>query len=183
MPGAERGAKMRQGMERLFSQPLVGIVTGGVTLFVLLGVAGSADPAVRSVTVRVFALAICLAVAVVLSYRFPIHVQPNTKIYMGSAALYLITVLLSPLVAGIAAGLSVMAGNLMVSRERGLYPSDMVTDASRWTLLVLAGSSIAHASFFATTLVLPYAAAGVVLWMGDLLTAPLLFSPMSGSAP
>src|SRR5579871_5957236 len=64
-------------------------------------------------------LAVSLMAALILSYRFPIHIRLSSKIYMGSAALYLMAVLLPPVLAATIAALGTAVGEAAVQSRTG----------------------------------------------------------------
>jgi hypothetical protein len=129
-------------------------------------------------------LALFLIVGLVLSYPFPLHIRLKTKIGIGSVPLYLMAAVLPAPLAGLAAGIGVFVGHLIVKRQRGTYISDIVTESGRWILVASAGAVVAHASLFGgESTFMPFVAVGVVLWLGDLLTLPLAVCPITGERP
>jgi len=169
-------------VKRLYPQPLIG--AGTLALAVLAVVAfwmrGSFTSTATSNPAQALT-SLFLVVAVVLAYRFPIHIRRDVKIYMASIPLYLIASLLSPPLAAVTAGLGVLTSQLNIRSQRGGYLSDVATETGRWIIVVLLGSIVAHLPM--TDAVLAYIVAAGVLWTGDMLTCPLVLSPISGEAP
>jgi hypothetical protein len=129
-------------------------------------------------------VALYLYAAVVLSQQFPIQIRHRVKVSVTSCALYLIAVLLSPLLAATIAGLAKLTAELITRKQRGAYPSDIATQVGRSTVAVLLASLVGHLDPFGSAVPsLPLAGAAVVLWMCDVLTAPLLFTPATGEPP
>lgn len=167
---------------RCLSQPVIGIVTSILALTVLTVCWIHGVP--RTVDGGTLILAAGLLVALILSYRFPIHLRMTMKLYMGTVALFLMTVLLPPGVAAAGAGLGVAGGTLSVRSRLGVYLSDIATDAGRWILIVSGASFAAHGALLpGAPRTVHLVLAGVILWTGHNLTAPLVFCPISGERP
>ncbi len=129
-------------------------------------------------------LALALTGALVLTYKFPIHIHLASKIYMGSVVLYLMAALLPPVVAATAIGVGTLAGELVVYANTHNPPRVITSQIGRWILIGLAGSMVAHVSGPTIPYVpLPLVAAGVVLWAGDILTGAFQFAPVLGISP
>jgi hypothetical protein len=129
-------------------------------------------------------LAAVLIVTLVLTQRFPIHVRQNSKIHLGSVPLYLMATLLPPPVAVSATLLGMLGGEVMMRRQRGGYWSDIATQVGRWTLGGFFATLLAHRPEYnlaghSGALI----AAGLILWLGDVLTSPLLLTPLTGESP
>jgi len=129
-------------------------------------------------------LALALTAALVLAYKFPIHIHLASKIYMGSVVLYLMATLLPPVVAATVIGVGTLAGELTVYANTHNPPRVIASQVGRWILIGLAGSIVAHVSGpDIPYIALPLIAAGVVLWSGDILTGALQFAPVLGISP
>ena len=129
-------------------------------------------------------LALALTGALVLAYKFPIHIHLASKIYMGSVVLYLMVALLPPVVAATAIGVGTLAGELAVYANTHNPPRVIASQIGRWILIGLAGSLVAHMSGPHLPYVpLPLVAAGMVLWAGDILTGAFQFAPVLGISP
>jgi hypothetical protein len=172
---------MGASFRRVTPQPLIAAV---VSIVAVVMAAGCWSARTSSVGARTELLTVLLVTGLFLSYKYAVHIQRGTKMCMGTIPLYLVAVLLPPALAGVAAGVGVLAGTALMGSERGLYLSDMATDAGRWVIVVLAGALVAHLRLPAS---LPHTftlvSAGCVLWAGDMLTGPFLFYPMTGEAP
>jgi hypothetical protein len=125
-----------------------------------------------------------LAVSLVLTQQFPIHVRHNSKINVATVPLYLMAVLLPLPLAVLSALAGLTYGELSLKSERGGYYSDIATQAGRWTLVVAAGALTNHAlAALAVTPALPLVVTAVVLWLGDMLSTPLVIGPITREAP
>jgi len=175
---------MHRNLNRLMLQPQIAFVSGSIALFALVvaygadhaGVATIAGPAISAVLIGM----------VVLAYQFPVYIRHNTKICIMSIPLYLMAILLPPSLAATAAGLSIAAGEYIARSQRGTRIQDMATNVARWVLIVLVGSALAHLHLSGQQPVaqeLPLLFAAAALWVGDLLTLPLVLSPISGERP
>lgn len=125
--------------------------------------------------IQTLLLALFLGTLVALAFRFPIHVRHNAKIHMNSVPLYLMAALLPPLLAAAVAGLAMLVGELWVVRRRRNGLRGIAIQSSRWVVLTFLGSAVAHIPVNDLKLhAMPFTAAAIVLWTGDMLTAPLL---------
>lgn len=130
------------------------------------------------------ALSICLTLGLVLSYLRPVQFRPGAKIYPGSVALYLMAALLPIPLAALIAGVGLAGGELLVRAQRGTYFSDIATQSGRWVGVMLAGAAVAHLPANGGFIwVLPLIGAAAVLWAGDVVTSPLVLSPVLAAAP
>ena len=93
----------------------------------------------------------------------------------------MVVLLPSPALAATCAALGVFAGEMLVRNRRGNYYSDVVTAVSRWTIIVLLASIAGHVLAGDNTLYLVAVAA--ILWLGDIVTLPLVIAPMTGERP
>jgi putative nucleotidyltransferase with HDIG domain len=168
------------GVRWIFPQPGLAIILStlaGATL-----VAGWWSQARDGLNTGLLPLIFFLVVAISAAYRFPIHISHQLKVEMTTIPTYLIAVLLptAPL-AATAAGVGILTGELIMRARRGNYWSDVVTAASRCTLVVFVSSGLGHLVTRDVTIHL--VAVAVSLWAGDLLTVPLVLGPMSGEPP
>ncbi|HUP27984.1 MAG TPA: hypothetical protein VM409_06075, partial [Chloroflexia bacterium] len=118
----------KTALARLAPQPLVGFAVILLALGTLMAcwfIEGAGDLQTSDLLV-----ALALGCAVVATYQFPIHLGRGQKVEMTSAALVLTAVLVPDVtVASGAAGLSVLAGEMLVRRQRGNFLSDVATAA------------------------------------------------------
>lgn len=129
-------------------------------------------------------MAAVLLLAAIVSHVFPVHIRHNTKINVSSVPLYLMVILLSPALAAAAVGLSVLADGLMFRVQRGNYLSDIATEVGRWIVVTFCGSAVAHLPALQGSLsALHLLVGGAVLWVGDILSSPLVLAPISGESP
>jgi hypothetical protein len=171
-------------MARFVPQPFVALLVS-VFASVALGGAwavlgwGSGVTRVGPADMLVATLLVCWVAA---GYQFPIHLRRSQKVEMTTVALYLMVVLLpSAPLASTCAALGVLAGEMLVRARRGNYYSDVATAVGRWIIVVLAGSIVEHVLGSDNTLYLVGVAA--VVWLGDIVTLPLVISPMTGERP
>lgn len=129
------------------------------------------------------ALAAFLLLATLLGGHFPIHIRTRTKVYMESVWLYLMAALLVPALAGLVAAGAILLINVLNRKRTGLRAPHIATDVGRRTLVVLGASLVAHVAVSARIDIVPVLAAALVMMAGDLLTAPLLFTPATGEPP
>jgi HD-GYP domain-containing protein (c-di-GMP phosphodiesterase class II) len=168
---------------RVLQQPFVGI---GTTVAALIALAASWPDGVRvrlidPATVGPALLTLCLVACIVLAYTFPIYIRHNTKVCVFSAPLYLLAVLLPPPLAASAAGLGILAGEVVVRSRHGNQPCDIATHTGRWVVVILLGSRLAHAPLPATDILLHstiLVATAVALLLGDTVTSPLALAPI-----
>jgi HD-GYP domain-containing protein (c-di-GMP phosphodiesterase class II) len=158
------------------------VTVTGLTLTSLINLV-SHTPSIDAQTLM---LAPALAVVVLLAYLFPIYIRHNTKICLTTIPLYLMAALLPAPLAGSAALVAVLGAELALQSRRGTHLADLATNASRWSLLTLVAALIAHigvpdASGVAANI--PALGAAIFLWIGDLLTLPIVLHPVSGERP
>jgi hypothetical protein len=170
----------------VFSQPLVGVLMcmGALVLVTRAWTAGPASWRPGESTLEVILCAASLVVAVVLTFQFPIHIRQHTKVHMNSVPLYLMVVLLPPPLAAATVGVAMLSGELSVSRQRQGSVGATLTQVGRWVIVAFVGSIVAHTGASDTrSMAVACAGAAVVLFVGDLLTSPILFSPITGESP
>ncbi|MGH2444279.1 MAG: HD-GYP domain-containing protein [Chloroflexota bacterium] len=159
-----------------------GIAIGaGVTAFIALALAWALQATLR-LELSMVLLIPCLFAALIITYHFPIHVGPSSKLYVSGIALYLMAVLIPPVLAASIIGVGILAGEFSVRQRTGNHrvASIIPTQGARWILVGLAASLVAHSLPFGP---LPLLAAGTVMWLGDILTGPLLLSPVLNENP
>ena len=183
-PSRRKTGARRRAFQRWWPQPLIGGLTITLGLLVLLVMwrdaftSGTAAPTTRELLV-----ALCLAVATIAAYQFPLHVRPQTKIYLASAPLYLLVVLVTPPLAATVGALATLVGELSVRRARRTRPSDTASEVGRRLLVLVAGAAVAHLPATVLPPLLALIAAAIVLEAGDIVTAPLLLTPMTSEPP
>ena len=183
-PSRRKTGARRQAFQRWWPQPLIGGLTITLGLLVLLVMwhdaltGGTAAPTTRELLV-----ALCLAVATITAYQFPLHVRPQTKIYLASAPLYLLVVLVTPPLAATVGALATLLGELSVRGARRTRPSDTASEVGRRLLVLVAGAAVAHLPATVLPPLLALIAAAIVLEAGDIVTAPLLLTPMTSEPP
>jgi len=170
---------------RLWSQPTVGAVTAALAGVVVAvsWVDPATAPGGAARQPANLLLALCLVLATIAAYQFPIHIYPKTKIYMASVPFYLMAVLLSPPLAAVAAGLGALSGELSVQTKRGTSTGQIATEMGRRILLVLLGAMVAHLPGGTLLRVLAWVGAAIILEAGDIITFPLLLAGVSDDPP
>ena len=173
---------MQSPSVRLLRQPRVGAMTSVLALVALAilwdrATTGATGAAGTAITL----LAVILAVGVVLGAQFPIHVRASQKMGMDSVALFLTAVLLPPALAAITAGVGVLTAEMTSRGRRGATYSDIATTTARWVLITLLTAGLVHlqSGDEAFNLLLLATGAGL-MWIGDVLTLPLLLTPITG---
>jgi len=170
-------------LRRWWPQPLIGGLTAAVGLFVLLATwRGALAAGTAVLTTRDLLVALCLAGATIAAYQFPLPIRPKTKIYLASAPLYLLVILVTPPLAATAGALATLLGELSVRRARQTRPGDTASEVGRRILVLLLGAAVAHL-FAALHPLLALTAVAVVLEVGDIVTAPLVLAPITSEPP
>jgi len=171
-------------LRRWWPQPLIGGLTAALGLLALLAVWRDALTAGMTIlSARDVLVAGCLAGVTSASYQFPLHVRPKTKIYLASAPLYLLVVLVAPPLAVTVGALATLLGDLSVRRARRTRPGDTASEVGRRILVLLAGAAVVHLPSAVLPHLLALVAAAVVLEAGDIVTAPLVLTPITGASP
>ena len=175
---------MQQRIGRLTPQPLVGILTGLLAVMTL-AIAWVEDPPTfpGAPGVQTSVLAVCLVAVIVLGHRFPIYLPDRTRVYLGTVPLYLAVVLLPPPLAATVVAVGKLAGALAIRSSTGNFLSDIASDVGRWVVIAYAGSLVAHVQVGAHSFYTPLLGAAAALWVGDIISCPLMLSPMSGQPP
>jgi len=170
-------------LRRWWPQPLIGGLTAAIGLFVLLATwRGALVAGTDALTTRDLLVALCLAGATIAAYQFPLPIRPKTKIYLASAPLYLLVILVTPPLAATAGALATLLGELSVRRARQTRPGDTASEVGRRILVLLLGAAVAHL-FAALHPLLALTAVAVVLEVGDIVTAPLVLAPITSEPP
>ncbi|HVC80198.1 MAG TPA: HD-GYP domain-containing protein [Chloroflexota bacterium] len=164
-------------------QPGVSLATAGLALLSLLLGWLRAPTAPDSALLPTMALAICLTGAVVVSYKYPIHIRHQIKVNLFTVAYYLLAVLVPPLLAAAAAGVGALCGEVSARRISGAYLSDIATEAGRRIVIVLLSALVAQAPAGAMPWPAALAAAAVVMAALDTATLPLVLAPMGTDSP
>ncbi|HXT35503.1 MAG TPA: HD-GYP domain-containing protein [Chloroflexota bacterium] len=128
-------------------------------------------------------LAISLAGAVVVSYKYPIHIRHQIKVNLFTVAYYLLAVLVTPLVAAAAAGVGSLCGEVSARRISGAFLSDIVTEAGRRIVIVMLSALVAQTTVSAMPWPVALVAAAVVMAALDTATLPLVLAPMGNDSP
>ncbi len=171
-------------LRRWWPQPLIGGVTATLGLLALLAAwRGAFAAGTAALTTRDLLVALCLAGATITAYHFPLPIRPKTKIYLASAPLYLLVVLVAPPLAATAGALATLLGELSVRRARQTRAGDTASEVGRRILVLLLGAAVAHLFAAALHPLLALVAVAVVLEGGDIVTAPLVLAPITGEPP
>ncbi len=177
---------MHATIDRLLPQPLVGL---GAVVLALVALAASWRQAIATISrgPRIsptdIALSLCLVGAVVVCYRYPIHVRHQLKVFLYTVAYFLLAALVPPPLAALAAGLGALAGELSRRASSGAYPSDITSEVGRRALMVLLGGMVAHAGGGTAPLSLTLFGAAAVMIIVDVVSIPLVVAPMCNDRP
>lgn len=169
----------------LVPQPLVGALVSLLGLIALLASRMSpTSDLIRTDSGTSILVAVFLMVVFVAAGEFPVHVRYHTKVYMQTVPLYLMAVLLPLPLAGLAAGVSVLVGQLLKLPKTRNLPSDIATAVGRWVIVVLMAAVFAHV-LVAQGLAYPIVLFGsaVAMFVGDMVTCALEIAPMCGEPP
>jgi signal transduction histidine kinase len=128
-------------------------------------------------------ISFCLVVATVLSYHWPIHLRPHTKVSMASVPYYLLAVLVPPPLAAIAGGLAALVAELSVQRARDTTSASIAAESGRRMLVVWLGALVAQLPANPAAHTLALVAAAIVMLAADILTCPLVLMPFSDESP
>jgi len=134
-------------------------------------------------TVPVALLALGLVVATVVASRFPIHIRRKTKVYMSSVPFYLLAVLVPSALAATAAGMGALLGELSMRAQRGNSAGDIASEVGRRVLVVLLGALVAHLPGAGALHTVLLVGTALVLGAGDIVSCPLVLTPMTGEPP
>jgi hypothetical protein len=116
------------------------------------------------------------------SRLWAVRIGKATRLYITSVPLYLLCCLFSPALAATAIGIGMLAREISVCKECANTAGTIAAQVGRWILLGLGvsamvslwpGEYIGYAALLALAL----------LWLGDVLTFPFVFTPVSGQDP
>lgn len=167
---------------RLWEQPWIGAATMAGGLAVLATAAGTNRADLASVDTPRLSLAAILAMSMLLAYRFPVHIERHIHLCMETIPVVVIATLLAPPLAGLAAGLGRLGGGIAVRSRNGTYPSDIATQTGRTLLYVPGASVVAHLPMLPHSGI-PILLGALVVWLGELVTSPILLCPASTLTP
>ncbi len=172
------------GMARMMlPQPGVALATAGLAAVSLTATVFRESAQQGGAPLPTIALALGLAAAVTASYRYPIHIRHQTKVCLFTLAYYLLAVLVPPAIAGAAAGLGALCGELAVRRTSGTFVSDIVTETGRRVLTVVVSAVVAQVVAQSMSLTLALVAAAMTMALFDTVTLPLVLAPMGNDSP
>ncbi len=174
----------RAAIAHLTPQPVVGV---GTVVLALLALGASWPEDILASqgqrTPEVVLVALALAAAVLLAYRYPIHVRHQTKVALVTVAYYLLAVLVPPPLAALTAGAAACAGEVLRRRVSGSYPSDIASEVGRRSLMVLIGTLIAHAGGPGVPSPVALLGTAVALALLDAVSLPLVLAPIADEPP
>jgi len=174
---------LRPRLQGGWPQPIVGVLT---LLLALLSLAGAWAHALQGgppVSVGALTLVLVAVGAIVVAYRYPIHVRHQTKVLLVTLVYYLLAVLVPAPLAALAAGLGALAGEVSRVRISGSYPSDIASEVGRRLLMVLPAALIAHQGPGPAPSSVALVGAALVLAVLDVVSLPLVTAPMAGDLP
>jgi hypothetical protein len=180
LEGQRRRTAFEEFVERMWPRPLVGLVVQISAILVTLVAWTSHPPAPLSWPQ--YGLLVVLALSVVASRRWPIRVGESTRINFSSVSLFFLTCLFVPALSAVAVGAGMLLAELSVCRSCHNTSGDVMAQVGRWMLLACGVSAVVHV-WSADYLVYTGMVAALLLWAGDILTCPLLLSPMTGKDP
>jgi hypothetical protein len=147
---------------------------------VWVGIVLAKDPS--TIPTRDLALLTVLTLAISGSRMWPVRVGQATRVYVASVPLYLLACLFAPPVAAAAVGMGMLGREISVCRECGNHVGTLAAQVGRWMLISCIVSAVVHAF---PSAYLAYAAAlgAGLMYAGDVLTSPFVFSPITGIGP
>jgi hypothetical protein len=117
-------------------------------------------------------ITIALIAALVLSNFVSLPLDRGARLWISSIPCFLIAATLAPAAAMAAMGLGMGIKEIAVCRRCGNTASQVAGQVGRWMFLAVIGSALCHLG----PLLLTGAFLGIFLWIGDILTAPLVLS-------
>jgi len=167
----------------LSPQPTVSLGTAGMALVSLVLAWFRAPASPSGALLPTIVLATGLIGAVVVSYRYPIHIRHQTKVFLSTIAYYLLAVLVPPIAAAAAAGVGALCGEVSRRKSSGAFLSDIVTEAGRRIFTVLLSALAAQAAGQVMPWALALVVAAVTMAFLDTITLPLVLAPMGADSP
>ncbi len=101
----------------------------------------------RELKASEFLLAFLFTIAIILAYRFPIHIFRGTKVSLINLPIYLSAVLLPAPLAVLATGAGLLVANLAARVDYGLLPRDIASGVGQWMFATFLGNYIVHQTF------------------------------------
>jgi hypothetical protein len=124
-------------------------------------------------------LLLCLVAAVAVSARLRLRIGTKTYLYVANIPLYLLATLFPPAVAMVVAGVGIALRELSICRRCQNTVGQVAGQIGRWMLLT-GGVGALFGLFGPDELLFAGALAGVLLWLGDLVTAAVILFPAAG---
>jgi hypothetical protein len=121
-------------------------------------------------TLRIDLLAIALMAAIVVANYIYLPIGHASRIWFTSVPTYLMAALLSPPVAMLAAGIGMGIKEFAICRKCGNTGEQIIGQVGRWMFLVLGASALFHV----VDPLLVGVFVGLLLWLGDIASAPLV---------
>jgi diguanylate cyclase (GGDEF)-like protein/PAS domain S-box-containing protein len=167
-------------------QPLLGIVTASLAVFLVVGTWAVVPTRIAfdHGDLSTLLLAAVLTGAYILTNHYPIHLRADMPVCVGSVPALLIATLLPVPQAALAFLIGKGVGELSVRKERGGYYSDVASQAGRWVVVGIVGSIVAHLpNSPGVDYHVPLLGAVAVMWLGDIITSPVVLYPITGDSP
>jgi hypothetical protein len=167
------GALLARGFRALVAQGLQASLSIGV--FLLASVTALVLWLVASPVIDHPVAIALLAASVPLAAHVSLRIRGGVRLYFTGASLLFIVALLSPVLAMAVMGAGMGAKELSVCRRCQNHAWQVLGQTGRWMLLALGASTVVHLTnvFAASALI------GIVLWLGDVLSAPLVLRTKS----
>ena len=127
-------------------------------------------------------LLLCLVAAVAASARLRLRIGSKTYLYVANIPLYLLATLFAPPVAMVATGVGIATRELSICRRCQNSVGQVSGQIGRWMLLT-GGVAALFGAFSPEYVLFAGMLAGVLLWLGDLVTAALILLPPDGRSP
>ena len=168
-------------------QPLTAVVFVILALGALLWSSAMTSEAWLTIPTRLVEtglVSLGLLTAILWAGTHPIHIRHQTKVYLTTLPLYLLSALVPPPLAASVAGCGILLAQLKMQPKTLNLPSDIATAVGRWIFVVVMTAEVAQWHTLgpvARTIALCGAAA--LMFGLDVVTCAFELSPMSGEPP
>jgi putative nucleotidyltransferase with HDIG domain len=176
---------MKAYLSRCYPQPLTSIVISVLALAILSlswhGSVAAGQPASGGQEALV---ALFLAAMTICAGARPIHLQHSIQIAVTTIPLYVAAIMVSPPVAALVAGASIMLIQLLTRSQHGNTLSDMATATGRWVIVAFLSAWVARRGMAdGWPLLVILLSVAVVMFVCDIVTGALEIAPMIGAPP
>jgi HD-GYP domain-containing protein (c-di-GMP phosphodiesterase class II) len=169
--------------KQIFPQPLIAAVLMSGTGLLLWHILQVVAPIPAEFSTSTYLLGLTLILVLVCANTITIQLSYNTKTTFGNTAMLLISVLLPPANALVAAIVATFVHLTICKHKRRLYWVDIITDSSRVGLNCFV-AAVLHQALVPTGLELIHLGIpALTLLLGDFILMPLVIGPITGQRP